>query len=277
MLQLDPNDNFLEYRNEENLLVDVFYIGQRFTGSLRNEREYIEYRDGVVHGLNISYYPGGEIECIDKYDNGDFIEGRTYFEQGQLKIESIANSKSYKVWNLKAQLVQDGNITYFNNGEIRSIVSSAANTDFALKCFSRQGEVVYTQLKDERINGKLVRNFTYDDDLLLKNYSDLLVCENPELVEENLRSGDHNIWMWFWKIFEKDPGQYIKIMNTLLTHPQIEVKKCMANIIAVHKFNNFVEPENNENAEGIAFIKEYSEFHNNREPGRTCRVLKLQP
>src|SRR5687768_8692073 len=132
MKTLRRDDKDIEFRNEYDLLIDVYYQGQKFTGSLKNEREYIEYKEGVVHGKNIAYYESGAIESIDTFENGKFIEGRAYFEQGQLKSESIAKTKSYKVWNLNSQLVQDNNICYFNNGTIKRISSTDINDDFAV-------------------------------------------------------------------------------------------------------------------------------------------------
>lgn len=97
--------------------------------------------------------------------------------------------------------------------------------------------------------------------------------ENPELTESEEKNDTHYLWMWFWIVFEKDCNKYLEIVNRLMAHSEKEVKKTIANIIALHKFNNYIASETEENSDCYKFVMEYTEYHNDRDPNRETKKI----
>ena len=268
MNKLRLNDPDLEYRNEYDLLKDVYYKGQPFTGNLYDERESIDYTNGTVDGVCITYYGDGSIEEQSYFDQGKFISSKTFYNNGSIKTESITTPFSHKTWNLKSDLIKHNNILYFNNGVVRGIDSKDKGDDWSHRSFTKGGELAYTVMKDIWVNGNIKRTVIYNDEVMWKNYFELLICEDPELNDLNGWTGDHQVWMWFWEIYKKDKKQYLEIVNALMTHPQVEINKSIANIIAIHKLNDFIDPVNPQNERCYKYINEFTEYHENRDPGR---------
>lgn len=87
-------DKPVEYNHkdfEENLY-DVYthmkYKGVLFTGTLIKEGRKIEYKNGNANGKSVAHYENGQIECDEIYENGDYISGKEWYKNGQLKYDS---------------------------------------------------------------------------------------------------------------------------------------------------------------------------------------------
>jgi hypothetical protein len=276
MQTLHSDDKNIEYRNENDLLVDVYLGGHKFTGILKNEWEQIEYKDGVVNGQLLTFYKTGEIRENSLYEQGRHIKTTKYFQNGVINSELTLEPYSYKAWNISSILVRENNIFYYTNGNIVKVFGDNQNDNFLKKGYAKNGQLLYTVEKDVWIDNKIVRNIIYEDNVLFDNYFDCLIEENPELADTEEKNDTHQIWMWFWTIFEKDKSKYLDIVNKLMTHPSKEVISTIANIIASHKYHNFVSKETNENAECYKLIKEYTIYQDHNFPNREIKEFLTQ-
>lgn len=270
METLHTDDKNIEYRNEGDLLIDVYFKGEKFTGTLKDDLQQIEYKNGVVDGQLIEFFETGAIRLSELYDNGKFISSKKYYLNGNLNSETISKPYSYKVWNTDSTIIRQNNTFYYLNGQIKKIYGGD-NDSYSIKAFNKMGQLIYTVQKDIWIDGQSVRNVLYEDEVLNNCYFDLLIEENPELADTEEKNDTHQIWMWFWTIFEKDKLKYLDIVNELMTHPSKEVIKTVAIIIASHKYHNFVAKETLDNSECYKLIREYTINQDKHFPDRQIR------
>lgn len=275
MQTLHTDDKDIEYRNEYDLLVDVYFKGEKFTGTLKDDVQYIEYKNGVVDGQLIEFFDTGTIRVSEVYDKGQFISGKKYYKNGNINSETISQPYSYKVWNKDSIIIRHDNTFYYLNGQIKKIFGGD-NDSYSIMAFNKMGELIYTVQKDIWIDGQYVRNVVYEDEVLNNCYFDLLTEENPELADTEEKNDTHQIWMWLWTIFEKDKSKYLDIVNKLMTHPSEEVIGTIASIIASHKYHNFVAKETDENIECYKLIKEYTINQDTNFPNREIREFMTQ-
>jgi len=85
----------------------------------------------------------------------------------------------------------------------------------------------------------------------------------------------HHIWMWFWEVFKQDINKYFKIINKLLVHPNEEVVKCIASIIAIHRFHKYIDSENKGNLKAYELIKKYTKYQDENFPNRESIKVNL--
>lgn len=271
METLRPDDKNIEYRNEGDLLVDVYFNGEKFTGTLKDHLQQIDYKNGVVDGQLIEFFETGELRSLDLYDNGQFICNKKYYKNGNLNSETISKPYSYKVWNMNSRLIREENTFYYINGQQKKIYGGN-NDSFSVKAYNKTEEVIYVIQKEKYFNGEYNVNIVeYNNVALYDSYFDLLIEENPELADTEEKNDTHQIWMWFWTIFEKDKSKYLEIVNELMTHSSKEVIGTVANIIASHKYHNFVSKETLDNSECYKLIREYTISQDKYFPGREIR------
>jgi antitoxin component YwqK of YwqJK toxin-antitoxin module len=273
MQTLNTDDKDIEYRNEYNLLVDVYYKGEKFTGILKDEWEQTGYKEGLVHGESISFFKSGKVREISSYKHGEHLKTTKLFENGVLNSEMVFEPYSYKVWNINSTLVRENNIFYYTNGNIRKVFGDNRFDNFIMKGYAKNTQLMYTVEKDVWIDNKIVRNVTYEDNVLFDCYFDSLIEENPELADTEEKNDTHQIWMWFWTIFDKDKSKYLDIVNKLMTHPSKEVIDTIANIIASHKYHKYIAKETNENTECYKLIKEQTIYQDKNFPNRQIKAF----
>jgi len=269
MVTIFRTDPDFEFRNDYDHFREVYYKNEPFTGTLVDRVEVIEYLDGVIHGTYVCKYPSGVLETQSIFDNGELLVSTSYFEDG--KIKSRTYNGSFKRWNERGILMVNNDEHYFENGRIR-ILYGHPSDNFGVKFFSPDGDLVYTQEKDYYTHDKSTRKVTYNDDLMRKWYYDLLyhVGEESDHSETHRL---HQIWMWFWEIFDRDPHEYFQIVKRLLTHPDEKVVKGICSIIAIHKFHRYIDPENESNRKAYELIREYTAYHDGREADRETKKV----
>lgn len=276
MQTLRTDDSRITFRNEYEPLFDVFFNGERFNGILKDEWEQTAYKNGIANGESFCFFKSGEIRENNFYENGELLRTKRFYENGILMSNLTIKPYSYKVWNINSILTRENNTFYYNNGKIRKILGDDQADNFSVKVFSKNEQPIYTVEKDIWIENKLVRNVTYYDNELNNCYFDALIEENPELSDTAEKNDTHQIWMWFWKVFESNCDKYFEIADRLMTHPEIQVQKTIANIIALNKFHNYVSNPNSENSNCHELIKEYSKYHDEREPDREIKQPNKQ-
>jgi len=279
----DSEYSNLEYRNEYDLFRDVYYKRERFTGIVLDGEhltEQIEYLNGNAHGEYIVKYKNGNIHTLARFEHGEEIESKSYYESGNLL--ECGDQKKYKIWSETRQLVYEFDLigkirkSYYNNGRLKSF-----SKDKTTEYYSRDGALVMIFPPDKYIDGNYVREIDYKDDVLLNNYLDLLNKDFPEMekLNQTYRSSEshcrHLVWMWFWQVFDKDPKLYFTIVNNLMKHPDKDIISDIANIIAIHRFEPYIDKENTENATCYALIKEKRKYQDKNFPDRDYKKVRL--
>lgn len=277
ILRTDPK---LEYRNESDLFIDVYYDNSPFTGIVEEELEQTEYIDGYAHGKYILKYKDGIIDTESIYEKGEEIESESFYQTGEKK--SIINAKECKLWSktgillLEIDFISGIRKSYFLDGTLKSH-SNKNDESYIAKYYNKQGNWIFTQLPHDMEKLKTVVN--YNDKEIIVCYFDLIAKEKlPELEYNELFQQDENqrlhlIWMWLWDVFDENKKLYFSIINDLMTHSDVDVLKNIASIIAIHKFEKFVENKNEMNAACYSFIEEYRAYQNKYHPNRELKKV----
>ncbi len=264
-------DEALTYNNEYDGLKDVTYNDEKFTGSFRDNREFLEYWDGIAHGLNVVFYTNNiqsnnTIQSIDIYDNGKHVMGWEFYKNGQLKSKSDSRENYYITWNKQSVVVKDRYNDYYGNGQPKKVLK-AGNRGILLESqrLAKNGDVLYTVASRPKEGYPGVEGYyIYNDEAMLKHYYDLLICEDFELYVEGKSSawgGEHFVWGWLNEIFSKDARLYFKLITALFTHPEADIRKYVAGIIVSNKFYEYIEPENENNTAIYDMMREVEEWH----------------
>ena len=270
---LRPDDKSVEYTEYD---IYAYHNGKKFTGILKDEWEHTEYKDGLIHGEAISFFKSGKVREISLYENGNNSKITRFFENGVLNSELVFEPHYYKVWNINSILVRQNNIFYYTNGNIRKVFGDNQKDSFLMNGYAKNEQLMYTVEKDVWIDNNIVRNVIYEDSVLFDCYFDSLIEENPELADTEEKNDTYQIWMWFWTIFDKYKSKYLDIINNLMTHPSKEVISTIANIVASHKYHNFIAKETSENAACYKLIKEYTIYQDNNFPDRQIKKFLTQ-
>ncbi len=122
----------VEIRSKDGVLLERFYITKAENGKHLRHGPYVlydstgkilleeaQYAQGQYHGLRKIYYPTGELQIEETYQNGLF-EGpyRTYYKNGKVELEgqyiNNAMSGAWKRYYPSGQLME---VVQFENNE----------------------------------------------------------------------------------------------------------------------------------------------------------------
>lgn len=280
MLIIHSADKDLEYRNEYDMLLDVYFKGVPFTGIIQDELERIEYLNGVIHGEYKVWFNSGGLREISFYELGLGLKTTVFFENGNTNKEYIwvPESGKYdcKVWNIEGKLIRENDCWYYVGGQIKEI-REVLSTDHSIqKRFSKSGEWMYAVTNKRDESGRFERETQYNEPVMWANYHPCLIEENPELADGDDKNQTLFIWLWFWKVFDEDGKKYLEIVADLLKHPEMEVRRTIANIITIHKLNPYLDDEMLADPGSARLIEELTAYHNKRDPDREAKQLVIK-
>ncbi|PHN08476.1 hypothetical protein [Flavilitoribacter nigricans] len=259
-------DANFEFRNEYNRFNSVFYKGEPFSGTFEDGNESIQYKNGAAHGTYIIKFDNGNLQAKEEYEEGNCIGGEWYHENGKLSTKWSENFE-YTRWNAEGILVQKKNVYYFQNGQISHI-----QNDQTIVYYSPEGDEVYRRGIGKTNEGKHIQNVEYNHLMMDKWFYELLKevpCENSD------GNRIHWIHRWTWEIFEKDQKRYFEIVSKLINHPNEKVRIHYCNLVALQKFVDYLEPENESNREAFRLIKANLEKHDKINPNRKTKEVNL--
>ena len=273
----------LEYKNEYDLFNDVYYKGIPYTGKIlsSNPKEETTYRNGKANGDSMVYYKDGTLREHEIYNDGKFVRGTGFYPNSSKMKEN--SEKGFCYWNLEGTIVSKlefgKQYAYYSTGQMKSFSDKENNELWQTKYYSKSGEILFTLMKDQYINGTIDRKVEYNDMLMEDNYFELVAFENAELKNESINYIEsnriHHVWMWFWKVLDKDPRKYFQIVNQLIKHEDKDVLNTIANIVALHKFHKYIEQKNFENEKAYELINSRTEYHDDRDPNRSVKTVEL--
>ncbi|MEP5254572.1 MAG: hypothetical protein ABJQ39_05880 [Winogradskyella arenosi] len=139
--------------------------------------------------------------------------------------------------------------------------------------FSPNGDLLATELKPTTSDPNTDIRLEYNHNGMYNWYFELLNIEMAGTSENHL---NQFIWNWFWYIFDNNPTEYFKIINTLLGHPNEKVLKFIAQIIALHRFQPYI-PECQTNSKVYKFIRAFTSDLDEKFPERRTKIVNLNP
>ena len=161
-----------------------YYNGEPFTGTIVDKSttpySFSEYKNGLLNGHSVSYYPNGQIEEDYYYENGEDLVGRRWYKNGQIYIESPSNvcwdkdeistifllqknndnfeekiwhpngqlmshSKSNIFWDEDGTVIRKNGLWLFKNGSIRYSRDSNSNTSYYSKSYEIAIKIIHPE------------------------------------------------------------------------------------------------------------------------------------
>ncbi|WP_316824029.1 hypothetical protein [Pedobacter miscanthi] len=116
---IDSEDPELEFNPYDACCLR--YKGEFFTGTIiytdTDPVSFTEYKDGEFDGREIAYYKNGALsgDCI--YENGNYISGKEWYNNGQLRFDS---SSGNVIWDADGLVVRRDWIYFYKNGNPRT-------------------------------------------------------------------------------------------------------------------------------------------------------------
>jgi hypothetical protein len=252
-------DKHIEFRNEYDHFKSVYYKGQLFSGVFIDDNERISYKNGLADGEYLVNYDDGSIQAIEIYKEGEVIASEWYYRNGKLSSKWNENFV-FTRWNEHGQKVQKDKTHYFPNGNVCYIQEPDCIT-----FFTPDKKELYKRANVVSSEGKHNIVLQFNDDLMHQWYFELLQ-KIPNEYNETLRK--EPIYHWLWRIHKKDQELFFEMISRLLEHPNLNVVKTIANIVALHRFHDDVAAVIEENNEVRDLITELTKRHDKSNPNR---------
>ena len=146
------------------------YRGILFTGTVifddTDPVSYTEYKDGDFDGNNVSYHFNGKVSEQSFYKEGEYISGKEWYENGQLRYDSENN---YVIFDEDGILTQKNGNWFYKNGNER-LTRDKKGT----KLHTSSGNLaIVTELSDLIINNYPASKSIYYHKILSEEYKDL--------------------------------------------------------------------------------------------------------
>lgn len=165
---INSEDSELEFNMYDSCCLR--YRGILFTGTVlfndTNPVSYTEYKDGDFDGNNVSYHFNGKLSEQSFYKEGEYISGKEWYENGQLRYDSENN---YGIFDKDGILTQKNGNWFYKNGNER-LTSNEKGT----KIYTSAGNLaIATEPSDLIINNYPSSKIIYYHKILSEEYKDL--------------------------------------------------------------------------------------------------------
>lgn len=208
---------------EENMydfFTCLWYKGKLFTGILLDDDEKgtTEFKNGNADGRSLSYYENGQLEedCI--YEDGNYIKGKHWYSNGQMKYDSELKT----TWDEDGKIIIKDRSWLYKNGNLRFSHDSEGNGLY----FSSQQElaikVIYSKGKPH-----LTKHFYYNK-VLLNCYKELLehIYIDHEKNFNFSQLIEHNVISWIIKLYSKNnKKEALDLLRDIANHSEKIIDK----------------------------------------------------
>lgn len=199
---------------------ECLYKNKPFTGTLYHiettPRSYEEYKNGILHGRSVEYYPNGQILEDALYKDGEIIKFRTWHQNGQVSF----NYTSKIHWDEDGKIAFDGGSWLYKNGKVRVGYDSDKNT----LIYSKDGKVAIKKIYN---NDNYSRHFIYYHSVLCNSYKEILnheyLCDDfnssyRERTYHNVIGWIHVLNIWGYK------NEALKYLNKIIEDAKNNLK-----------------------------------------------------
>jgi hypothetical protein len=210
--------NELEFRNDMDEYIDVFYLDQPFTGvaisKAANGNYGGHYVNGKGHGMFTSYTSNGE-----KYFEAERLEGKlTGFRRGWNAAGVLYYEEDCMQGIIKRFYPETGNLMYFFQNK-------------KARFYGPGGELA---MEVDYFIASPYETYTWFEEVLRKAYVVMFLYPFME----------YSLFKWFWHKYENDIELANEILAELLDHENLWVKTTALTIVGergLNKFRNLVK------------------------------------
>ncbi len=216
----DPN---LEYNPYDASFLK--YKGELFTGTLlyddTNPVSYTEYTNGDYDGEFVSYYKNGQLAEKTIYKNGEYITGKEWYDNGQLRYNS---ENGNIILDKDGIITNKGGIWFYKNGQIRIITE-----DKETKIYSEKGNLaILIEPSDVIVNGYPTSKITYYHKVLKEDYKNLTeyIYLHAEDNSNFRSSGFYLLNSWIIRLYiTNHKKEAIQIINKMINDSEDRLKE----------------------------------------------------
>lgn len=208
MKAIDFNNKDFEERTED-ILFDLYHLGSPFTGFLKNDNCIIEYKDGFANGKFLEYFPDGTLKIEGYCINGEYISGKEWYQNGQIKIEED------KIFTHEGQLAKKGNSWLYKTGKPKE-----TRLENSTLYFSPDGDLVFEVHYVH--SGDYKNTITYNNDIMVKYCDEIISTIYPELDQYQYNI-EYYFYGWVATLLTVNFEQGKEVIEVLIKHNQKSV------------------------------------------------------
>lgn len=201
------------------------YNGTKFTGTLIDDntepKSYSEYKNGDLDGDDISYFENGKLAEKNIFKNGEYISGKQWYENGQLRFDSENIGVIFDRDGIKT--TKDGKWLY-KTGKERLVTE-----DRIFKLFSSDGHLAISHEPSEVIvNNYPTQKVYYYHKVLIANYINLLehIYIHPEDNCKFRKQIENLLTSWIIELYRTgNMKEAILIFNNIIKISEEKLKE----------------------------------------------------
>lgn len=193
--------NQLDYADNYDLMREVCYRGEPFTGTARTTNGTIDYVNGMAHGRYLYRFDNGIPSEEGLYAEGECIRSCSWYEDGTPQethqAEGIQTSKWDRDGILAYQAGEDAAGNYQTRWFYKNGIVKQCTTNLGTDYFAPDGQLAMQVTYGQRQNG-----VKYVADVLKTSYLDVLSNYFTEASQEKSTAAWY-FWGWVWMLLEK--------------------------------------------------------------------------
>jgi antitoxin component YwqK of YwqJK toxin-antitoxin module len=206
------------------------FNGKLFTGTIvyddTNPISYTEYKNGDYDGNSIFYHKNGQLAQKSIYNEGVYISGKEWYDNGQLKSDDI------HLYERNGKLIRVNGSWLYPNGAERD---GKGNGEYYL--FSSKSELAIKTLVNK--TGDYKNTNIFFDTIISSCYQELLINLYPDF-DCLFYNTEYYIWGWVAKKYSLDNNTGLMLYKELEKHQNnniVSTAKTLLELIRKNEFN----------------------------------------
>ncbi len=171
-----------------NMNLEVTYNDKPFTGIAFEDTPHYynecEYVDGYRHGRDYCIYKSGKLKSEDFYKNGEFIEGKEWYENGQIREDR--KDPYLKQWYENGVMYRDtdysnnSTVYRYESSNIRDVVTYEKTKNCGYQIISR---ICYAENQNELF--RMNKNHEDSNKHYVKSYNNFYILFNNDEMKNS--------------------------------------------------------------------------------------------